>query len=588
MTHAAQAGKLSNKTDWHGLLLVYFFFWYFSGVHHLLLQVIDAISFASFRLATVASTLWLIPVLLAPKYTRQIAALIGIVLWVFSLVSLGYFFIYQNEFSQSVLFIIFESNPAEASEYVAQYFVWWMIPAFVIYSLAAWLIWRKLRPVAISPKRAWFVIAIVVTTLFAYPQFKNLRGGVISSAVAADAIIKRIEPAVPWQILVGYSEYRQQLAAVEELVAKNHDIPPLKNLIDRNGSTPTTLVLVIGESTNRQHMSLYGYHRQPTPRLDALSKELTVFDNVVASRPYTIETLQQALTFADQENPDLYLSTPSLMNIMKQAGYRTYWITNQQTMTQRNTMLTNFSKQTDEQVYLNNTRVQNSRAYDGAVLDPFGKILADGVEKRFIIVHLLGTHMRYEFRYPPEDEYFKGRDGLPEWADEEQTQFINEYDNAVRYNDFVVGSLIEQLRTAKKPVALFRRSRRGCVRYAPAQIHWPRRSQADTGNVHRALRSLAIRIMAHSPSTAVCRNHPPTVPDVTPDSHLGGTGRVIVRRSGPDQECDQHQISRAPVASWRPIRPQRADRPAPDAQAIRKARQVAAGCRGIVCAHPRQ
>ena len=62
MTHAAQAGKLSNKTDWHGLLLVYFFFWYFSGVHHLLLQVIDAISFASFRLATVASTLWLIPV----------------------------------------------------------------------------------------------------------------------------------------------------------------------------------------------------------------------------------------------------------------------------------------------------------------------------------------------------------------------------------------------------------------------------------------------------------------------------------------------------------------------------------------------
>lgn len=449
MTHAAQAGKLSNKTDWHGLLLVYFFFWYFSGVHHLLLQVIDAISFASFRLATVASTLWLIPVLLAPKYTRQIAALIGIVLWVFSLVSLGYFFIYQNEFSQSVLFIIFESNPAEASEYVAQYFVWWMIPAFVIYSLAAWLIWRKLRPVAISPKRAWFVIAIVVTTLFAYPQFKNLRGGVISSAVAADAIIKRIEPAVPWQILVGYSEYRQQLAAVEELVAKNHEIPPLQNLIDRNGSTPTTLVLVIGESTNRQHMSLYGYHRQTTPRLDALSKELTVFDNVVASRPYTIETLQQALTFADQENPDLYLSTPSLMNIMKQAGYRTYWITNQQTMTQRNTMLTNFSKQTDEQVYLNNTRVQNSRAYDGAVLDPFGKILADGVEKRFIIVHLLGTHMRYEFRYPPEDEYFKGRDGLPEWADEEQTQFINEYDNAVRYNDFVVGSLIEQLRSAQ-------------------------------------------------------------------------------------------------------------------------------------------
>lgn len=436
----------SSNTDWRGIGLVFLFFWYFSGVHHLLLQAIDAISFASFRLATVASALWLIPVLLAPKYTRQITAAIGLVLWAFSLISLGYFFIYHNEFSQSVLFIIFESNPAEASEYAAQYFAWWMPPAFFIYSLLAWLIWRKLRPLSISRKRAGLIIALLAGMLFVYPQYKHVRGGVISSAAAAESIVKRMEPAVPWQILVGYSEYRQQLAAVEALVAKNNEIPPVSNLSDPNGSTPSTLVLVIGESTNRQHMSLYGYHRQTTPRLDALRNELTVFENVVASRPYTIETLQQALTFADQENPDLYLSTPSLMNIMKQAGYRTYWITNQQTMTQRNTMLTNFSKQTDEQVYLNNTRVQNSRAYDGAVLDPFSKVLADGVEKRFIIVHLLGTHMRYEFRYPPEDEYFKGRDDLPEWADAERTQFINEYDNAVRYNDFVVSSLIERLR----------------------------------------------------------------------------------------------------------------------------------------------
>ncbi|MFO6427989.1 hypothetical protein ACLBOM_34695 [Escherichia coli] len=30
------------------------------------------------------------------------------------------------------------------------------------------------------------------------------------------------------------------------------------------------------------------------------------------------------------------------MNMMKQAGYKTFWITNQQTMTARNTMLTVF------------------------------------------------------------------------------------------------------------------------------------------------------------------------------------------------------------------------------------------------------
>lgn len=115
--------------------------------------------------------------------------------------------------------------------------------------------------------------------------------------------------------------------------------------------TPRTLVLVIGESTTSSRMSLYGYGRQTTPRLDALRKSdpnLVVFNDVVTSRPYTIEILQQALTFADEQQPDLYLSKPSLMNMMKQAGYKTFWITNQQTMTKRNTLLTVFSQQTDE------------------------------------------------------------------------------------------------------------------------------------------------------------------------------------------------------------------------------------------------
>ncbi len=71
-----------------------------------------------------------------------------------------------------------------------------------------------------------------------------------------------------------------------------------------------------------------------------------VFNDVVTLRPYTIEILQQALNFSNEKNPDLYLTKPSLMNMMKQAGCKTYWITNQQTMTARNTMLTVFSRQT--------------------------------------------------------------------------------------------------------------------------------------------------------------------------------------------------------------------------------------------------
>ena len=439
---AAATLRDTARIDWRGIGWAYIFFWYFSGLMHVLLQLGGATTSYGLRQATVASILWLIPLLLFPQRTRQISAVIGLVLWAFSLVSLGYYCVYGQEFSQSVIFIMFESNPAEAREYFSQYFVWWMVPALVIYSAIAWLLWRQVRPIHLSRRAAWIAVALIAIALFAYPQIKNINRGVLSSAMAAETIQKRMEPAVPWQMLVGYMQYQEQLAGMQELLDQNKKLPPIMNLVEANAEQPKTLILVIGESTNRQHMSLYGYPRQTTPKLDALRNQLTVFNKVIGPRPYTIEVLQQVLTFADQENPDLYLTTPSLMNIMKQAGYKTFWITNQQTMTKRNTMLTNFSQQTDEQFYLNNSRDQNSRSYDESVIEPFQKVLADPAEKKLIIVHLLGTHMKYEYRYPPEFARFNDRAGLADWATPDQIPVINNYDNAVLYNDEVVANLI--------------------------------------------------------------------------------------------------------------------------------------------------
>ena len=220
---------------------------------------------------------------------------------------------------------------------------------------------------------------------------------------------------------------------MQALLEGRQRIAPLTDLRDAHAGQPATLVLVIGESTNRQRMSLYGYGRKTTPELDHLRDQLQVFTGAVTPRPYTIEALQQVLTFADQENPDAYLNTPSLVSVMKQAGYKTYWITNQQTITKRNTMLTTFSKQADEQFYLNNNREQNARQYDGDVLDPFAKVLAEDAPRKFIVVHLLGTHMSYQYRYPPEYERFTDHSGAPAHVSEDQLPTYNAYDNAVLY-----------------------------------------------------------------------------------------------------------------------------------------------------------
>ncbi|QKJ88786.1 Phosphoethanolamine transferase CptA [Paramixta manurensis] len=432
--------------SWKALLWMLLFIWFFSSVVQVLIICTGFSGTNGLRDSLLYSSLWLIPMLLFPSRTRIIAAVLGVVLWATSITALAYYVIYHQEFSQSVLFVMFETNAGEAGEYLGQYFSLKVLLPLLAYTVVAILLWTRLRPVYIRNPWRWLISAALLYGLVLNPLAYTLIIKKYDLPKSFARLTSRMEPAAPWQLAVGYFQYRHQLGNMEKLLHANNALPPLANLRDANGEMPRTLVLVIGESTQRERMSLYGYARKTTPNLDAMSKtdpNLTVFNDVVTSRPYTIEILQQALTFADEQAPDLYLTQPSLMNMMKQAGYKTFWITNQQTITERNTMLTVFSKQTDEQFYMNQQRTQSAREYDANVLKPFQQVLNDPAPKKFIIVHLLGTHIRYEFRYPESYDKFQGNDHVPAGLSQDEVATYNQYDNAELYNDFVVSSLIK-------------------------------------------------------------------------------------------------------------------------------------------------
>lgn len=447
--HLTQTNN-GKKFSFRALGWALLYFWFFSSVIQIAILATGYSGTNGLRDSLLFSSLWLIPVFLLPNYTRLIAALIGIVLWATSVAALGYYVVYGQEFSQSVLFVMFESNANEANEYLRQYFSLKLLLITLAYTLTAIFLWTRLRPVYIRKPWQWLVSFAILFGLVLQPMGANMLLHKRSLDESFSKLSSRLEPAAPWQFIVAYREYQNQLSSLTKLLSSNHALPPLANLQDSSGSAPRTLVLVIGESTQRERMSLYGYPRATTPELDALHKSdplLTVFNDVVTSRPYTIEILQQALTFADQQNPDLYLTQPSLMNLMKQAGYKSFWITNQQTMTQRNTMLTVFSKQTDKQYYMNQQRTQSAREYDTNVLAPFNEVLADPAPKKFIIIHLLGTHIRYDFRYPSGKGAFDGQsDNMPANLGSSEKTTYNDYDSANVFNDHVVATLIKDFK----------------------------------------------------------------------------------------------------------------------------------------------
>lgn len=435
--------------SWNALFWALLFFWYFSTAIQVVIALTDYHGTNGLRDSLLYSSLWLAPILLFPRYTKLIAAIIGMILWAASLGAICYYVIYGQEFSQSVLFIMFESNANEASEYIHQYLNFKLIFAVIVYTAIAIFLWTRLRPVYLPSFWRYIIPFAIIYGLIINPLVYQMGVKKRNLNEAIARISPRMETAAPWQIVSGFFQYRSQLATMQKLLKQNDALPPLKNLKDANGDMPRTLVLVIGESTQRGRMSLYGYSRETTPNLDELRKtdpHFTVFNHVVTSRPYTIEILQQALTFANEQHPDLSLTEPSLMNMMEQAGYKSFWITNQQSMTKRNTMLTVFSKQTDKQFYMNQQRVQNAREYDENVLAPFKEVLADPAPKKFIVVHLLGTHIQYKYRYPENFEKFTRTDDIPEGLSSSQIEDYNTYDNAVLYNDFIVSTLIKKFK----------------------------------------------------------------------------------------------------------------------------------------------
>ena len=436
----------------HPVLLFYIFFSYFSIVTQSLIYFFQMSGSTSLRDAILMSVIWLIPCLLLPKNSKFIAAILGLILWLSSLISLGYFLIYGQDFSQSAIFIIFESNTAEGGEFIRSYLRWWHICIFLIYSVIPIVIWKNIPTMSATPFSNYVYTACFIV-IICWPFFSTLIK-TQNFKIASNHLMARLEPATPWNIIVGYLKYREQLSAMTILLGSNSKLPPVGNLTKDKDLLPDTLVLVIGESTNRQRMSLYGYPRETSPQLTKLLEELTIFNHAISPRPYTIEALQQILSIADQKNPERFFSQPTLLNILSQAGFETTWITNHQTQTRRNTMLTVLSQTADHHVYLNNNRRQNAAQFDEVVLEPFSEALKRTGPHKLIVVHLLGTHRKYDFRYPKTYEKFTNRDGVPEWIKDSNLEEYNSYDNAILYNDYIVASLIARLKE-KNDKALF-------------------------------------------------------------------------------------------------------------------------------------
>lgn len=208
---------------------------------------------------------------------------------------------------------------------------------------------------------------------------------------------------------------------------------------------PQNIVMIVGESLTKLHCSTYGYDKLTTPKLQALadSSLLYTFTEVKSPEVHTLpvfKTLfsQYRCEWGDSVN---WYTQPTLQQILHRSGYTTHWISNQSKHGVCDNFIGKYAELcTDYHFVGNKLAGMKRKTFDGEVIDLMKPLLQLNVDKNFYVVHLMGSHFKFDKRYPKSFDHFQADDypALPS----QQQKVVATYDNSVLYNDSVVSEVM--------------------------------------------------------------------------------------------------------------------------------------------------
>ena len=226
------------------------------------------------------------------------------------------------------------------------------------------------------------------------------------------------------------------------ILADAHDIPKV--------------IFILGESTSRHHMQLYGYDLPTTPNFSRREQagELTAFSSVTSPHAGTMAVMRTLFSFYDNDAAGMWYDYGNIFDILREAGVHTSWLSNQESSGFYGSIGRTLASRCDEQAFTSHLAhtIDLSGRYDEEVLLLLDDALAgDGrtdaePQSDFIVVHLMGAHEDFKRRYPASFARFTAADETGGVRyDAAARQIRAEYDNAVLYDDHIVDAIIRRV-----------------------------------------------------------------------------------------------------------------------------------------------
>ncbi|MGZ5200232.1 MAG: phosphoethanolamine transferase [Telluria sp.] len=215
-------------------------------------------------------------------------------------------------------------------------------------------------------------------------------------------------------------------------------------------ASPQVVVLVIGESSRYDRWSLNGYARETNPLLSKQANLVTLPDvitSVSATRlsvPVIISRKRATQSLRDG------FAEKSFITAYKEAGYKTFWLSNQISFGKFDTPVSVFAKEADVIEFMNLGSYNDKSSLDEVLLGPLKNAVLDPAPKKLVVIHSLGSHWNYSHRYPASfDKWLPSLYGVdkPVYTDLKiKPQLNNSYDSSILYTDWFLSHVIDTLK----------------------------------------------------------------------------------------------------------------------------------------------
>lgn len=228
-----------------------------------------------------------------------------------------------------------------------------------------------------------------------------------------------------------------------------------------NNSVPENIVMILGESFSKSNSSLYGYEKKTNSRLAQLvaDSSLSVFTDITSYTINTIPSIKSIIMGWREELDSIeWYRGLTLLEVMQNAGYKTYWFSNQSKAGIYDNEVGRFADLCDGEYFVGEKFSGLHRnTLDEALLPALDEQLPAASGRNFYIVQMMGSHSDFKRRYPELFAKFTAEDYSVTHSrlTMENRQLLAEYDNSILYNDSIVYEIMERFAGSEAVVFYF-------------------------------------------------------------------------------------------------------------------------------------